>query len=65
MFRDNNDGVVCHIHPAEGDGYEAYGLLICDLIRHTAKCFNVPEGTVFDWVRREYRNPTTTITRAS
>jgi hypothetical protein len=44
------------------DGYEAYGLLICDLVRHAARAFNVPEAAVWEWVDRERAAPTSGIT---
>jgi hypothetical protein len=59
MF-ESDDGVNCHIHPA-GYTRECYGLLICDLVRHVAKAFNVDEHDVWFWVDRERHDPTATI----
>ena len=65
MFEDA-DRVVCHIHPSEkANSHEAYGLLVCDLVRHVARAFEVEEDDVWEWVDNERRNPTTPITRAS
>jgi hypothetical protein len=60
MF-EHESKILCHLYPRENDTYEHYGLLICDLIRHTAKCFHVNEDNVFEWVEREMNFPTTTI----
>src|SRR5581483_8487998 len=45
MFETEPDHtVVTHLYPSvRCDGYEAYGLLVCDLVRHVAKKFNVTE----------------------
>ena len=62
MYSDGNDGVTCRIHPPKGYTYEHYGLLVCDLVRHIARAFEVNEEAVWEWVGRERRNPTTEIT---
>jgi hypothetical protein len=64
MFR-QGDSVICHLHPAEEDTYEGYGILICDLVRHVARCFDVNEDDVWDWVDKERDNPTDEITNPS
>jgi hypothetical protein len=65
MFRDEAGGVICHLHPGKSDDYKRYGLLVCDLVRHVAKCFDVDEDDVWECVERERENPTTTVTAAS
>ena len=40
-------------------------MLICDLVRHAAKAFDVDEDDVWEWVDKERRDPTTPITRLS
>ena len=64
MFQ-QDDRVVCHIHPAENYGYEHYGLLACDLVRHVAGAFKVHEDDVWEWVDKERHRPTTAITQPS
>lgn len=63
MFKDpTSAGVICHIYPDQDcNSYEAYGLLICDLVRHTAKAFGVDEDNVWEWVDKERNRPTTDI----
>lgn len=65
MFNDDNDKIICHLYPRKEDTYEHYGLLICDLIRHTAKCFKVDEDKIFEWIEKERLNPTTPIEQAN
>jgi len=64
MF-EQDDALVCHLHPRKDDTYEGYGLMICDLIRHVATAFKVDEDAVFEWVERERHKPTTTLTTPS
>ena len=62
MFEDEDTGnVICHLHPKDSDTYQSYGLLVCDLVRHVAKCFEVNEEDVWEWVDKERTNPTTDI----
>ncbi len=65
MFETEPDhSVVTHLYPsARCDRYEAYGLLVCDLVRHIANKFNVTEEEVWVWVDKERYHPTTHITR--
>jgi hypothetical protein len=37
--------------------------VICDIVRHVARAFDVDEDAVWDWINRERFNPTTTIER--
>jgi hypothetical protein len=57
-----SDGKVqTHLYPGEL-GYEGYGLLIADLVRHVAKAFTVREEDVWEWVDKERYNPTSPAT---
>ena len=65
MFRDPDGQVITHIHRPPDLGYESFGLLVCDLVRHVANAYLVPEYAVWEWVEKERRRPTTTISRPS
>ena len=41
--------------------YRAFGILIADIIRHTAHAYNVGVDNVIEWVNRELNHPTTDI----
>jgi len=59
MFKENEDkngNVQCHLYPPDDFGNEAYGLLVCDLVRHIANAFNV--DAVWEWVDKERARPT-------
>ena len=64
MFK-QKDEVICHIHPSKEDNYQMYGMLICDLVRHTANAFKVTEDAIWEWVELERNKPTTKITEAN
>jgi len=36
-------------------------LILVDILRHSAKMFNVDESVIWDWVEREHLHPTTKI----
>ncbi len=56
--------VITHLHGSETcNTHEGYGLLICDIVRHVAKNFNVSEDDVWEWVDKERHQPTTLIDR--
>jgi hypothetical protein len=57
--------IVCHIHPNKNYGHEAYGLLVCDLVRHVANAFKVEEDAVWHWVDKERDFHTTKISQPS
>lgn len=61
MFQ-NGDKVECRIHPPFDHTHQHYGILVCDLVRHIADMFGVPEDKVWYWVEKERRHPTTHIT---
>ena len=46
MFEGPDKKIVTHIHPGSY-GYQGYGLLICDLVRHVAAAFKVAENEVW------------------
>lgn len=58
------DRNIFRIHPDE-NGYQGYGLLICDLVRHVARAFKVGEDDVWLWVDAERNEPTTDIIQHS
>jgi hypothetical protein len=64
MFEDEGR-VICRIHPSKTTSHREYGMLVCDLVRHVARAFEVDEEDVWEWVDKERRRPTTAITRAS
>jgi hypothetical protein len=60
MFR-ADDQTLCNIHPAPGYTHHHYSLLLCDLARHIANAFNVPESELWRGIDAERANPTTKI----
>lgn len=62
MFQGAADKVECRIHPPFDYTHQHYGLLVCDLVRHVADMFKVPEDKVWYWVERERRHPTGNVT---
>jgi hypothetical protein len=65
MFRASDGQVITHIHRPPDLGYESYGLMVCGLVRHVANAYQVPEYAVWEWVEKERRQPTTTISQPS
>ena len=57
--------LTTHLYPRPTDTYEGYGLMIADIIRHSAAHFRVTPEDVHEWVEKELRRPTTDITRPS
>jgi hypothetical protein len=56
-----NDGKIqTHLYPSEG-GYQQYGILVADIVRHAAKAFNVDQNDVWEWVDKERDHPTSEI----
>jgi hypothetical protein len=54
---------LVHIHPSElTPTHEQFGIVICDLVRHVALNFSVPESAVWEWVDKERFNPTGEVT---
>lgn len=63
---DEADRVTCEIWPiGEYNDFRAYGLVIADVIRHVASAFGVPEQSVFDWVVKEMKKPTSKLSTVS
>lgn len=58
---DENEKIKCTIWPPEDHDFRHYGIIIADVIRHTAAAFGVPEQSVFDWVKKEMKKPTTEL----
>jgi len=56
-----NDGTIqTRLYPGER-GYEQYGILIADLVRHVSNAFKVSEDDVWDWVDKERHHPTSPV----
>lgn len=58
VFEDDGGKQVTEMRPSETYGYQAYGLIICDVVRHAARAFGVPEAAVWEWVDKERVKPT-------
>ena len=57
-----NDGrIQTHLYPGER-GHKEYGILIADIVRHTANAFKVHENEVWDWVEKERYHQTSPAT---
>jgi hypothetical protein len=61
MFLNDDNKLVCHIHPPSDYTYEHYGLITCDLVRHIAMMFGVHEDAVWEWVDKERKRHTTNL----
>jgi hypothetical protein len=62
IYQADDGNTIAHIHPPFDWTHQHYGLLICDLVRHVAAVFHVPEDKIWYWVEKERRRPTTTTT---
>jgi hypothetical protein len=57
-----NDGDIrIHLNPGER-GYQQYGILIADLVRHVANAFKIHENDVWEWVEKERYHQTAPVT---
>lgn len=67
MFKaEGSDKITTHIYRGPDNiGYEAFGLLIYDLVRQVATSFEVDEDEVWKWVEKERHHHTTDIRRPS
>jgi hypothetical protein len=66
MFEDGAGSIKCHLYPSKkGNSHREYGILICDLVRHVARAFDVTEEEVWEYVDKERDRPTTAITELS
>ncbi len=54
----DRSSIVCRLYPRPRDTYEGYGIMVCDLMRHIAKAFDVDEDDVWEWVDKERHHPT-------
>lgn len=65
MFKPRGEkNIITHIYKGDID-HKGYGLLVCDLVRHVARAFDVDEDDVWEWVEKERRKPTTTFSSPS
>jgi hypothetical protein len=62
MFEGPDKKIVTHIYRSETHSHKHYGLLVCDLVRHVARAFDVDDDDVWEWVDKERHTPTTDIT---
>lgn len=66
MVYEGDDAIMFRIHRTEkSHSHKQFGMLVCDLIRHVAKAFDVDEADVWSCVEQERDNPTTGIKRHS
>jgi hypothetical protein len=65
MFKLEDDSIMCHLYPDSDHTYQHYGLLIADLIRHSANHFECDEQDILTWVLKEINKPTTSISEVS
>lgn len=52
--------IMTHV-ATNGMGYEAFSLLVCDLVRHIALAYEVDEDDIWEWVDKERYHHTTPI----
>lgn len=66
MFEGPDEKIICHLYPSKQcKDHRGYGLIIADLVRHVAAAFKVDEDDVWEWVDKERRRPTTTLSQPS
>jgi hypothetical protein len=66
MFEEGAGSIKCHLYPSKSSkSHREYGMLICDLVRHVARAFDVAEEEVWEFVDKERDRPTTSITELS
>lgn len=53
--------VQTSLYPPFDYTHQHFALLACDLIRHVAAMYGVPEDKVWYWVDKERRSPSTKI----
>lgn len=55
---ERDGGIVVEMWPSNTmNGHADYGILICDLVRHAALAFGVPEREVWKYVDVERKHP--------
>ena len=57
---EQNGQITTHLYP-DKYSYDAYGLIITDVVRHIADMFDVHENKVWEWVDKERNKPTTQL----
>ena len=57
--------LTCYLWPQHEHTHEHYGIMIADLVRHTARAFKVEEDDVWEWVDKERHKQTTSFTSPS
>ena len=65
IYQNDDKTITTQIHHGLDDRYEGYGLIVCDLVRHIARAFDVTEEEVWNWVDRERHHHTTEIREPS
>ena len=61
VYEGPNGDSITELYVPEDWDEGHYGLMICDIVRHVAIAFKVPEAAVWEWVERERKHPTTTM----
>ncbi len=61
VFQNDDGKIQTHLYPGKR-GFEQYGILIADVVRHVANAFKVSENDVWEWVEKERYRPTSPIT---
>ena len=57
--------LTCHLWPQHDHTHEHFGIMIADLVRHTARAFKVAEEDVWELVDKERHKQTTSFTSPS
>ncbi len=57
IFKNEEGGLTCAIHPDENYKPSVYGVIVNDLVQHIANCFGVREAEVWKWIDDERFHP--------
>jgi hypothetical protein len=60
-FENDEGNIRTHLYPGQR-GYEQYGILITDVVRHVANAFKVHENDIWEWVDKERYRQTSPVT---
>jgi hypothetical protein len=60
VFENDDGNMQTHLIPGER-GYEQFGILCADLVRHVANAFKVPDDDVWEWVDKERYRQTSPV----
>jgi hypothetical protein len=60
-FENDEGNIQTHLYPGKR-GYEQYGILITDVVRHVANAFKVHENDIWEWVDKERYRQTSPVT---